>query len=379
MSELTVQALLDDARREAGETELGDESFLAPLSVLVEAMNTEARLTPAALERQRREILDQLVNRLRMEAFFRRHPEISEQPVIAPVVIIGLQRTGTSKLFRVLGSDPQWNVLYTWQALYPVPFGTARADGPDPRLARAQAWVDSVKWMQAAHTFDVHAPEMEALLMMQCFMTNNPARLVPSHQRWCENADFRPLYRYLRRQLQFLQWQNRSAPGRRWMLKSPPHLLSLGALAEVFPDSTFVMTYRHPKASVGSMLKLVEVAQQNNSTVVDRDLVRDQWLRILSLSIRRFLEFRDAHPAHRIVDVRYRDVLADSLGVVERIYAVAGARVTDDTRAAVAKWEVDNPQHKEGAFSYRLEDYGLTDADIEREFAGFIGRYGHLF
>jgi len=69
-------------------------------------------------------------------------------------VIVGLQRAGTSKLFRNIAADPQWNVLYTWLAVNPVPPEGWAPDLPDPRLAEAEAWCEDRRWMAKAHGFD---------------------------------------------------------------------------------------------------------------------------------------------------------------------------------------------------------------------------------
>ena len=117
-----------------------------------------------------------------------------------------------------------------------------------------------------------------------------------------------------------LRWYLRGAdpdfprsPGKRWVLKSPPHLLSLDALVNVFPDAKLVMTHRHPRSSVGSMLKLVELAQRQFARKVDRDRIRDVWLRNLSLAIERFMDFRARHGDERFVHVAFRDFVTDPL------------------------------------------------------------------
>jgi hypothetical protein len=347
--------------------------------VLVESMKHEARLTPEGLNEQLEQSKRSLVTHLKMQDYLGRYPEILDEPIVAPVVIVGPQRTGTSKLFQLVAADPQWNVLMTWQALNLVPFSGERPDGRDPRIDFAEDWVKEMSWLQPAHTLDARAPEMEALLLSDTFMLNAPTRIVPTHQKWCEDADYTDFYRHLRKMLQFLQWQTHAAPGRRWILKSPPHLPNLRALTSVFPDATLVMTHRHPKTNVGSMLKLVELAQTRFAAVVDRDAIRDAWLRILTLNVERFLEYRDDAHGDAFVDVAYSEVLRDPLIAVERIYDAAGAAYTDDTVRVIRAWESEHPQGEGGVFEYDLADYGLTDADIERAFAAYLSRFGDRF
>jgi hypothetical protein len=374
-----VDALVTEARRRTGLSDFGPNRFDAALEVMLAAAREEAGLTDEAFARHLQGNVRSLMMSLQMQDFFARHPEIEDQPVIAPVVIIGLQRTGTSKLFRNIAADPQWNVLYTWQALNPIPPPGWEPGRPDPRLAEAEAWCEQQRHLAKAHLFEARAPEMEALLMAHSFMLNGGPFLAPSHQKWLETADFVPVYRQLRRQLQFLQWQNRAAPGRRWILKSPPHLMSLDALLEVFPDAKLVMTHRHPKSSVGSMFKLAELSQEPVAKRIDRPRIRDNWLRIMTQSIARFMRLRERVGAASVLDVRFRDLVGDPLPAIQRIYAFAGMPYTPETEAAVAAWHRGNPQHSEGKFEYSLTDYAITEDDIEQAFAPYIQQFSHLF
>jgi hypothetical protein len=355
--------------------DFGQDDFEAPLRVQLQAMRDEANLSEAGMQAQLEDMLALICVSLRCQAHFKAHPEIEAQEVVAPVVIVGLQRTGTSKLFRNIAADPQWNVLYTWLGLDPVPPEGWQPGTLDPRLAQAEAWCEGRRWMAKAHGFYPTAPEMEALLMKRTFMLNIPALLIPSHQAWLERADFTEAYRFLRRQLQFLQWQTGAPAGRRWILKSPPHLLTLKALTSVFPDATLVMTHRHPRSSVGSMFKLVEIAQQEYAVTVDRDQIRRVWLRNLSLAISRFMEFRAQADRDVIIDVSFRDFVGDPLPTMKRIYDFAGVRFTQQTDSAARAWERDNPRHSEGKFEYDLADFGATEADIDSAFEPYLRAY----
>lgn len=371
--------LIAEARRRFRLEEFGPLSFETPLRVLTMALREEANLTDVAMQRHLGEIVGHLGSTLKMQSFFAAHPEIEEQQITDPVIIVGLQRTGTSKLFRNIAADPQWNVLYTWLGLNPIPPDGWRPGLLDPRLAEAEAWCEGRRWMAKAHGFYPREPEMEALLMMQTFMLNHPEWLIPTHQFWLEGADFTDAYRYLRRQLQFLQWQTGAPQGKRWILKSPPHLLTLDYLVKAFPDARLVMTHRHPKFSVGSMFKLTEVCQEHAARSLDRDKIRDLWLRNLSTAIGRFMDFRERHGEDAFVDVAFHDFVGDPLPAVKQIYAYAGVPYTPVGEAAAAAWHRDNPRFSEGKLDYDLADFGCDEAEVETAFAPYIAKYSAYF
>lgn len=375
----TAEDMLAQARAATGLADFGPEEFLPAMSTLLAAVRDEANLTERGLAAELDEMHGLLVNRLRMEEMFRRYPEIAEERIERPVIIVGPQRSGTSKLFRVIAADPQWNYLPTWQGIDPVPPGMVRPDAPgeDERLAESDRWVESMADRQSGHSFETRSPEMEALLMRDSFMINSGKRLVPTHQRFVEEADHAPVYRRLRRQLQLLQWQNRTA-GKRWILKTPPHLMGIQALADEFADATLVMTHRHPAESIASMCRLTEVAQKGSARTVDYPLIGRCWGRIISFGLSNFLRFEDNGGADRVVHVTYRAVEGDGAATARAVYAKAGADFNAASAAAIAEWEAANPRHKDGGFSYRLEDYGLSRAQVEQDCAAWLERYGHL-
>jgi hypothetical protein len=378
LTDLDLGALNAEARRLTGLDDFGPNNFDEPLRVLIENIVREGNLTEKGLIQARQSMIRHLSTRLRMQEFFARHPEIEDQEICAPVVVVGLQRTGTSKLFGNIAADPQWNVLYTWQALNPIPPAGWEPGMADSRLAEAEAFCEQQRFMAQAHKFEARAPEMEALLMAQGFMSNSGQYLIPAHSRWMETADYLPLYRQLRRQLQFLQWQNRSEPGRRWILKTPGHLYALDALRAVFPDAKLVMTHRNPRSSVGSMCKLVEITQQQVARSVDRSVIGRTWLRIMSVSIGNFMRLHERDEANAVISVSFRDLVGYPLPAIQRIYAFAGMPFTRETEEAAARWHAENPRHSEGRFEYDLADYGITDADIEDAFGKYLRAFARL-
>ena len=66
-------------------------------------------------------IVRSLANRLRINAWFSSHPEIANEKIVAPVVIVGMMRSGTTLIQRLLASDPSHCTTLGWEALEPVP------------------------------------------------------------------------------------------------------------------------------------------------------------------------------------------------------------------------------------------------------------------
>jgi hypothetical protein len=111
---LDEEGLLAAARRRSGLADFGDPAFREPLRVLPAALEREAGLSPLGRFVARSLVVQLLVTRLRAEALLRAHPEILEEEVRAPIVILGLPRTGTTHLHNVMSKDPALRSLPYW-------------------------------------------------------------------------------------------------------------------------------------------------------------------------------------------------------------------------------------------------------------------------
>ncbi len=102
---LDPEVLMAEARRETGLENFGDPSFREPMCRLVAALDGEAGLNDAGRAVYAQRILDILITRLRAEDWFTRHPEILEEKIERPLVIVGLPRTGTTMMHRTIAAD----------------------------------------------------------------------------------------------------------------------------------------------------------------------------------------------------------------------------------------------------------------------------------
>ncbi len=196
---LTREWLFDAARRRTGLSDFGDDTFHEPLDVLLRSIEDEARLHPVGRLITRERLVGVLANRLRVQEALTRDPRIGASSLAPPVVITGLQRTGTTLLHRLLASDPRRRWLAGWEALSPAPVDRGR--GEDPRIGNAR-WAERALAYMAPDFFAIHpvearAPEEDVLLLDYAFRSTVPEATlrVPTYARWLEDPDQRPAYR----------------------------------------------------------------------------------------------------------------------------------------------------------------------------------------
>jgi hypothetical protein len=377
------EALLAEARASSGLADFGDESFRAPLRMLLASLREEAPLSATGIAMLRGRILESLVARLRTEDWIRRNPEIEREEIAAPIVVIGQTRTGTTMLQRLLASDPRHHGPLWWEVRFPAPLPGTRWDAPDPRIAIAEAEVAGIlaadPEQASIHPWDAQAPDEEIMLLEHSFLSHVPEAFtnVPSYRAWIDQQDWTPAYRTLRRFLQFLQWQKRKrgALRERWVLKTPGHLGYLDTLLRVFPGALVVQTHRDPLQTIPSAASLNRSLWRLSSDAVDDREVARQWLERMAWAVRRCLAAREHIPERQLADVWFQDALARPLEVVEQIYARFGIALTAEARAAFATWLRDNRRDKRPPHEYTLAEFGLDEARIRSEFAEYRRRF----
>ena len=380
---LTEQSLIAAARRKTGLQFFGDElasdATREPLRRLLDALENEARLHPLGRLMLRESLVRALVNRLRIEAISDLHPEISTLDVAAPVFIVGLQRTGTTLLHRLLACDPTFRPLISWEALNPAPFPSSPVPlvGRDPRMRLAELGERSLRYLApdffAIHPIDAHGPEEDVLLLDLSFIspTADATLHVPSYSRWLAELDQTAAYRYLRRVLRVLLWQR---PGR-YLGKTPHHLENLDALLRVFPDAKIIQTHRDPVRVVASFCSMITHGRAVFSDDVDSAEIGDQLAQKAVRAVTRSMQVREHAPADAFLDVSYADLVADPQKEVRRIYDHLGLSLLPHTVEAMERWLASNPQNKHGVHRYRLEDFGLDRDELSQKFHPYREQY----
>ncbi len=376
---LAPERLIEVARKAEDLYDLGEPDVLEPLTRLVDAIEAEAHLHPIGRMATRTRLVGALRNRLRAQALFAAHPEILRQPITAPIVITGLQRTGTTLLHRLLAADPRLRSLQSWEALNPAPFPDAPNGEADPRRAFARRAEKALSWMApdffAVHPVDAEGQEEEVLLLDFSFLSTVPEATlrVPSYARWLEDQDQTPSYDTLKRMLQLLQWQR---PAARWVLKTPHHLEWLDTLLTVFPDATVIHTHRDPAATVPSFCSMVAHGRGVMSDAVDPLDIADHWCRKLDRMLSRALATRARRGDEGFVDVHYDRFIADPMGTVASLYPALGLEWTPQVEQAIKARLHDSPRNRYGRHAYEPADFGLSPDGLRTRYRAYIERFG---
>ena len=371
-STLHIDTLLSAASESTGLDDLGADTWREGLDRLVEALRSEARLNEIGVQVAAGDVLGHLTNRLRVVDWHQSHPELARADVTPPIFIVGQGRTGTTILHDLLAQDPANRVPLTWEVDHPIPPPETATFATDPRIATSQAQLDMselvIPGFKAMHPMGAQlAQECVRITASEFRSVIFPTQYrVPSYGHWMiYEADVTPAYHWHRRYLQVLQSKHH---GERWVLKSPGHIWCLPELLAEYPNALLVQTHRDPLriiASISSLLATLRRLASDHTAIAEGAA---EFAEYLMEGLDRSVTAREngTVPAERVIDVQFRDFLADPLATVRRIYARLGLELSPQAEARMQAFIVANPQDKHGLHRYSFADTEL-DAGAWRE------------
>ena len=377
----TPAKLLQEATAATGGlTDFGDASFRPGLEVLCTALE-KAQLSAQGRYILRQKLLGQLINRLRVEDYFKRYPEIAQEEIAPPLVIVGLPRTGTTKLHRLLSRDPRFYWMAWWESIYPVPFPNEPVEQPEARIKQARADVammtTAMPKLMAIHPMDADAADEEVMLMEHSFLSAfNAYADVPDYMAWLDKQDQRPAYRYLVRMLQFLQWQKRerSVIAERWVLKAPHHLLRMDVLLEMFPGVQVIQTHRDPLTSIPSIASFIHTLWCIYSDNADPRAAGREWNELMRRALTHTMKVRPRAP-RQFLDVNFKDTVQRPLDVVQQVYAFLELPLSAEIEADMRAWLAEDEKKHQGGHEYTAQQFGLSEEQIRRDFAEYRAKH----
>jgi len=369
------EPLLDEAFRESGTgaKAFRDESFFPNLEKVL-AIPHNIDISLSGVQIMHVNSIRFLVNRLRWEADVEKHPEILDEDVDDPIIVLGLPRSGTTKLQRFLSADPNLQATPAWAMWNPAPFPGEKRGDPTPRRQWAAAMMNSVtntgETYQKMHEFAADEAEESSFIPIANFDSIGQFITAPDYNylEWFRSIDRRSSQAYLKEMLKYLQWQQGGKRGP-WLLKNPCNTGEFLEVFDVFPRATFVISRRDLYKTMGSSMRMGTEILQNTFDPLDPKFVGQYTVDVWAYETNRYLQqLADKGPEVRLLEADYNVCVSDGLSVARDLYDLAGLPWTSEGEAAMRQWDIDNPRHKLGSYGYNLEDYGWSEEKISEAF-----------
>ena len=379
-----ADAVVADAQAVDGLDDFGDDSYREPLEKLLWSLQHEAQLNDIGRPVLRQRVVDILATRLRVQSYLSRYPEILEEQIEAPLVIVGLPRTGTTMLHRTIAADHRMYAPLWYEVRFPCPaldwdFTAAGDRRITEAKAEMQAMVDGNPDLLAIHPMDAMGPDEDIMLLEQSFYSFNIQAFanIPSFDRWIESQDHTPGYQYFKVLLQFLQWQKKRSgqQGQRWVLKAPHHLHYMDLVFKVFPDAKVVQSHRDPLETIPSLASLIAGMWVIYSDEADPKEVGRQWAGKFARGMRHTMAVREQLGDERFLDLWFSDTVSQPLQEIRKIYDFLGMELTEEARAEMARWQDFNRRELRPPHEYTLAQFGFTEEGLKQQFRAYRERF----
>ncbi len=372
------ERLCRTAVRQTGLTDFGDDYFRVGLRKLVESLEQEAELNFIGRFGMREAIVQQLANRLKLVEMEKQAPELFQRPLQSPLIVLGIPRSGTTLLHRLLALDPAGRAIPLWELSSPLPAGNGAnllSDSAD-RAKRLKKMERQVKIrlslnedIDKKHFIRADSPEECMFMLGQTFQTMLYWVTAPvySYAEWYGRQERHKKYQDYRRLLHILQAVD---PTKRLTLKAPAHTGAVADILENVPEACIVQTHRDPVACTNSLNSLFATTQSVVTEKHDIKRMAATNLDFLEVEMARNKVGRERFPG-KVLDIQYTHLVADAIGAVKKIYDHFELPWTAVFEQAIVEYLAENPKGKHGRHSYNSADCGLTDEIIRERFAPY--------
>lgn len=371
-------AIISEAEAKVGIVDT-DPTVGTNLARLIACLNSGGDLSDEGRDRTRSLFVADTVNRLEGLKWLRDYREVADEPIAAPVFLMGLPRSGTTYFQYLFDRDPRFRLIRTWQSMMPSP-----PPGFDPKsvATRRAAWHEmrmaqpTFEGFDALHLYDQDGSDECHAYLQQSYGAaglHNLFRVPEYFDYLMDELDLAATYRIHKRQLQLLQWRGERKP---WALKYPNHVIAMDAILLVYPDARFVMTHRDPVQTLASICKMTfNLRGTRTAGPVDPHEVGQHMRHFIQRHIDRIMAFDAGPHGSRVVHVDYYALIADPVREMRRIHAGIGIDTPDAIAQSVGDWHRSNPKNARGHNDYTIEQWGLDDAAIAEQFGDYISRF----
>ncbi len=379
---LDRDTLIAKAKKKTGFSDFDDEDYLEGLDRLIRSLKEEAELTFLGKVVASGTIVDDLVHRLEVIEWRKRHPKVADEEIRKPLFINGLPRTGTTILYGLLDVDPANRSPISWEVDEPIPPSTLETRANDTRIEPCRKKFDGLHKLapgiEAVHPMGADLPQECVAIFSQNFKSESYVCLfdIPSYTDWIDSCSYTKTFEWHKKYLQHMQ--SGGVRGDRWLLKSPQHLHILDYLLEAYPDANIVHTHRNPIDVCLSCSSLFAILRSMSSDKIDcKHIGRqslDWWEKLVFIGMEQ--RKRHADKPEQFIDIKFNDLIADPIQVVERIYDHFGYELKTSVKNDMVKFMEDNSRDKHGSHSYTDEEFGIDRKKDEKRFSTYCKHFG---
>jgi len=356
-----------------------DDNYLENLKFYLSAVGNEAVLSEIGKAKLGQTVIDNLVARLYAKKGLVQYPECLDQPIVKPIIVVGLPRSGTTALHKLLASAPDTQSLEYWLAMFPMPRPSRETWNNTKEFRQVDGTLTDVNErspdLKKAHHYGAEIPDECNRIICHSFASWSlqAFAFTRTFGKWVLSQNLTNAYERYKQILQLIGYKNHS----RWVLKDPLHLPYIDLLMKLFPDACLVHISREPSQSMPSVCSGIYAFLSPYQPNIEKREFGKQVAEEYALMTDRFMELRDQLNSNQFLDVSYSDLITDPVSLAKKIYRHFDIDVGAEGEACFERWRQENKRDKYGRHIYTAEEYGLSRETLNDRFGEFRKRYLH--
>ena len=255
---LTLEKAMKYAIKKTKLSDFGETRFVKNYQLVTDTPTYKSlQLTPIGYFSYRIELNMTMCRRLMHVDYVKRFPQVLNTAIREPLFVIGMPRTGTTFLHRLLSLDPAVRSPLTWELLSPIPRvdATVSQDEMNKDLDKRRKYIKKMletrqamgdRALQHIHEIAYDLPE-ECLLALTDELPMLLSLFYPLFVHVNEYFkipfdDIVKAYEQYRETLQILAYSNgdRGDNTKKWVVKCPAHIFYSREIVKAFPGAKIV-------------------------------------------------------------------------------------------------------------------------------------------
>ncbi|UAB77557.1 sulfotransferase [Erythrobacter sp. SCSIO 43205] len=335
----------------------GDEvkDFRLRLAALCGSINAEADLNSLGQAMAYGQLTRVIKNRLALGLLWHARPALLDTRLAAPIIVIGHMRSGTTRIHKLLASDPAHSHTRYQDAYHPVP---AKLGINRVRSALDLAMLGALNpWLQSIHPMGPKEVE-EELAWISAALHHSIYESqwhIPSYSAFSEARDPAPIYSEFARILR-TDAATRGIAHLPRVMKVPAFSEDLPALLAEFPDARLVIATRDREAVLKSAVSLCANQMAVQSDTCDVARITSLWEHKIAMRDKRMAKALAGWNGP-IAQLHFDELNNDWEAAIRRCYAHLDLPLKDEALAAMRKAMASSSKSPHQAHSEQLQRF----------------------
>ncbi len=318
------------------------------------------------------------------ELLFRQY---RQQHIESPVFIVGMFRSGTTFLHRLLDKDDQFSSMSMWEILFSPSVAQRKLTASIGRLLhnpvhKLLTFLEH-DWSKknVMHAVSLRQPEEDEYLLlhrwsaMTAGLSAGILPLASPYLHFDQNIDNRTSIMRFHQLCIKKHLYSKGEKGKRYLAKNPALSPKLASALSTFPDAKIIVLVRSPLEVIPSFLSMMQFSWRIVGTATDKQALRDFILTMARHWYRYPLEVLEKREPSSYAVVNYEELVANPEKTVRNIYSTLQLPMHPEF-AQILTQESKHARSHRSAHYYDLEELGLDRETIVEEFADIFQRFG---